>query len=260
MNRIEKKFLELKKENKKALITYITAGTPTMENTEKLIYTHEQAGASIVEIGIPFSDALADGPTIQKAALDSLQNGTTIKSIFECVEKVRENTDMPLVFMAYYNSILTYGVNKFINKCINVGIDGLIIPDLPLEEQEEVEGLLERDKLILIQLVAPTSKDRLKKITENKKGFIYCVSSLGVTGMNDSFYKEIDEYLNTVKEVTDLPIAVGFGIKTKEDVQRMKPFVDGVIVGSAIVKLVHESNCNYDIVMDYIRELNNGLE
>lgn len=260
MNRIEKKFMDLKKENKKALITYITAGTPSIENTEKLIYAHEQAGASIVEIGIPFSDALADGPIIQKAAYDSLQKGITLKQIFECVEKARENTDIPLVFMAYYNSLLTYGVEKFVNKCVDIGIDGLIIPDLPLEEQNEVEKFIEKDNVILIQLVAPNSKDRIKKLTENKKGFIYCVSSLGVTGMNDSFYEEIDEYLKTVKEVTDLPIAVGFGIKTKEDVQRMKPFVDGVIVGSAIVKLVHDSDCNYKEVMEFIEELNTGLE
>jgi tryptophan synthase alpha chain len=260
MNRIEAKFNQLKKNNEKALITYITAGSPSLQCTEELIYAQERAGAAIVEIGIPFSDALADGPIIQKAAEDALRKGTTVKGIFEVIKKARKNTEVPLVFLVYYNTLLAYGVEKFVNNCCEFGIDGLIIPDLPYEEQHEVTQFLEDKELALIPLVAPTSEDRISKIVENKKGFVYCVSSLGVTGMKDGFYGDVEAYLKTVKELADIPIAVGFGVGSKADVEKFAPHVDAVIVGTAIVKLVNETEGNAEKLIEFIEELKDGLK
>lgn len=260
MNRIDKRFNELKNENKKALITYITAGDPSIEKTEEIIYAKERGGASIIEIGIPFSDPLADGPIIQKAAQNALENGIKISKIFECIKNVRKNTDIPLVFLVYFNSILCYGVEEFIKKCSEIGMDGLIIPDLPYEEENEVMQYIKDSNIALIPLIAPTSKHRIKDILKNKNGFVYCISSLGVTGMKDGFYKEVDEFLSSVREHTNLPIAVGFGISTKEDVKRFSSLVDGVIVGSAIVKKVDDSNGDLIEIEEFVKELSSGLK
>ncbi|MCY6483205.1 tryptophan synthase subunit alpha [Clostridium aestuarii] len=252
MNRIEKKFNELKENNKKALITYITAGDPSIEKTEQLIYAKERAGASIIEVGIPFSDPLADGPIIQKAAQNALNNGIKLKDIFNCIERVRKNTEISMVFLVYYNTILAYGIKEFVDKCEEIGIDGFVIPDLPLEEQDEIIPYIKKNNVALIPLVAPTSKERIKDVVEGKKGFVYCISSLGVTGMKDGFYEEVDEFLKTVKKHTDLPIAIGFGISSREDVERFTPYVDGVIVGSAIVKKIHETKGDIEEVEKFI--------
>jgi tryptophan synthase alpha chain len=242
MNRINKKFNELKEKNKKALITYITAGFPSIDKTEELIYAQERGGASIIEIGIPYSDPVADGAVIQRAGDIALKGGTNLEKIFNLVERVRKNTHIPLLFLLYYNTVFVYGIEKFIDRCEEVGIDGLIIPDLPLEEQEEIQPHIEGKSVALIPLVAPTSKQRIKKVVENKSGFVYCVSSLGVTGRGGEFHSEIEGFLNEVRACTDLPIAVGFGISKKEHIDKLKDYVDGVIVGSAIVSVVEESN------------------
>lgn len=255
MNRIDKKFIELKEKNQKALITYITAGDPSLEKTRELIYAKEKAGADIIEVGIPFSDPLADGPVIQKAAQNALNKGIKVKEIFQCIEEVRKNTQIPLLFLVYFNTILAYGIETFVDKCNQVGIDGLIIPDLPFEEQEEIMPFIRKSNVALIPLIAPTSKDRVKKILKDKNGFIYCISSLGVTGMNNNFYEEAETFLKTVKESTKLPTAVGFGISNKEDVARFKPYVDGVIVGSAIVKRVTDDEKSIKQVEDFVAEL-----
>lgn len=255
MNRIEKQFAALKNAQKKALITYITAGHPTIDHTEELIYAQIRGGADIIEIGIPFSDPLADGPVIQKAAQRALDGGVTINKVFECIEKARKNTEIPLVFLVYYNTVLAYGVEAFVKKCSQIGIDGLIIPDLPLEEQSEILPYINETDMALIPLVAPTSKDRMKKITENGRGFVYCVSSLGVTGMGGNFYREVEAFLSEVRTQTELPLAVGFGISNKEDIKRFQPYVDAVIVGSAIVKHVEESDGNAVAVETFIKGL-----
>jgi tryptophan synthase alpha chain len=260
MNRIDKKFKELKQNNKKALITYITAGDPSIEKTEELIYAKERAGASIIEIGIPFSDPLADGSVIQKAAQNALSNGVNLKKIFNCIERVRANTEIPLVFLVYYNTILAYGVQKFVDKCDEIGIDGIIIPDLPLEEQDEIMPYIKKSNVALIPLIAPTSKERIEKIVDGKNGFVYCISSLGVTGMKDSFYEKAEEFLKSVKKVTKLPTAVGFGISSKEDVEKFKSYVDGVIVGSAVVKRVSDKEESVEKVESFVRELACALE
>lgn len=260
MNRIDKIFNKLKSENKKALITYVTAGDPSIENTEEIIYAKERGGASIIELGIPFSDPLADGPVIQKAAQKALENGIKVNQVFKCIENVRKNTDIPLVFLVYFNTILAYGVEGFVKQCNNIGIDGLIIPDLPYEEQNEIMKYIKDSNVALIPLIAPTSKYRIKDIVKDKNGFVYCISSLGVTGMKDGFYKEVDEFLSLVRQYTNLPIAVGFGISTKEDIKRFSGLVDGVIVGSAIVKKVSDSKGNIIEIEGFVKELKEGLE
>ncbi len=259
MNRIEKKFKELKQTGKKALISYVTAGDPSIEATESLIYALERAGSSIIELGIPFSDPLADGPVIQHAAKRALDNGVTLKKIFHQIKKVRANTEIPLVFLVYYNTILAYGRKEFINTCEDIGIDGLIIPDLPIEEQDELTPFIIESNILLIPLVAPTSKNRIVDILQGKQGFVYCISSLGVTGMNQHFYKEINEFLLYVKQHTDLPIAIGFGISSEDDIKRFTPYVDGVIIGSAIVKKVHQSNGEINKVEEFVLRLSDAL-
>lgn len=255
MNRIDKKFQELRENNEKALITYITAGHPSIDKTEELIYAQERGGSSIIEIGIPYSDPVADGPIIEKAAQTALKGGTNLEKIFNVVERTRKNTDIPLVFLLYYNTVFAYGAERFINKCDEIGIDGLIIPDLPLEEQEEILAYVNEKNVALIPLVAPTSKERIKDVVKNKRGFVYCISSLGVTGRLGEFHAGVEEFLDEVRECTSLPIAVGFGISTKEHIEKLKNHVDGVIVGSALVKRIEESNGNVEEVEKFVREL-----
>ncbi|MBZ4683620.1 MAG: tryptophan synthase subunit alpha [Fusobacteriales bacterium] len=255
MSRIKTCFEKLKKENKTALITYLTAGDPNIEQTENLIYAKAKAGADIIEIGIPFSDPPADGPVIQRAAKRALDNGVKVDDIFNMVKNIRKTLDIPLVFLVYYNIIFSYGKDKFIKNCEEVGIDGLIIPDLPLEERDEILPLPET--LDLIPLVAPNSKDRIGKIVENTSGFVYCVSSMGVTGVRDNFEINIENYLNEVRKYTDLPLAIGFGISKRSDVEKFEKIADGVIVGSAIVKIIEETNGDIEKVSQKVKELKN---
>lgn len=255
MNRIEQKFNELKKQHKTAYITYVTAGDPSIEQTEKLVYAMEDAGADIIEIGIPFSDPLADGPVIQDAAVRALTNGVTISKIMNCVVNIRKNTNIPLLYLVYFNTILNYGVKDFVAKCVEVGIDGLIIPDLPLEERKEIIEYISENNIALIPLVAPTSKERIKDVISGGNGFVYCVSSLGVTGTRQDFYSGIEEYLEDVKKQSNLPIAIGFGISDKSKVERFSKIVDGVIVGSAIVRVVEKTNGDVEAVKDKIKDI-----
>ncbi|KAE9632918.1 MAG: tryptophan synthase alpha chain [Epulopiscium sp.] len=255
MNRIQEKLEGLRKENKKALITYMTAGDPNIEQTEKLIYAKERGGADIIEIGIPFSDPVADGPVIQAAAQRALEAGTNLEKIFKCIANVRKNTQIPIAFLVYYNSILGYGVERFIRQCEEVGVDGLVIPDLPLEEREEIMPYIKSFNIGLIPLVAPTSKDRIKDIVQDGEGFVYCISSMGVTGIRSEFHKNLEEFLKDVKSIAHIPTAVGFGFSSKEDIKRLLPYVDGVIVGSAIVKKIEESKGNEKVIEEFIKDL-----
>lgn len=240
MNRISQTMNLLRDQKKTALITYITAGDPSIEITEELIYALERGGADIIELGIAHSDPVADGPIIQDAVQRSLASGTKVRDIFECVRRIRLNTQVPIGFLVYYNMVYAYGVQAFVEECIRVGVDGLIIPDLPLEERDEIMPYLKDDKVALIPLVAPTSKSRIKRVCEGGSGFVYCVSSMGVTGQENAFHKDVNLFLEAVKETTDLPIAVGFGISSKADVDRFKGLVDGVIIGSALIKEIYK--------------------
>lgn len=241
MNRIEKCFEQLKKENKKALITFITSGDPDIETTEKAALEMFDKGADIIELGVPFSDPVAEGVTIQKASLRALQGGVNLDKIFGCVKNIRKSCDKPILLMMYLNTIFVYGADKFFKACSDSGIDGVIVPDMPYEERGEIADFADKYGVINVNLVAPTSHDRIKEIAANSKGFLYCVSSTGVTGVRSSFSTDLDEFFGAVKKYAACPCTVGFGISGPEQAKKMSEYCDGVIVGSAIVRLFEEA-------------------
>lgn len=262
MNRIEERLAQLQKENKKAFITYMTAGLPDMEGTKDIIRAQAEAGVDVIELGIPFSDPTADGPVIQDASYRSICKGTTLRMVFDAVEEVRKDCQVPMLFMMYFNTILHYGVEAFARKCAQVGIDGLIVPDVPKEEQEELAAALEKTEgaPILIQLVAPVSADRIPGILEGARGFVYCVSSMGVTGQAAQFHKNVRSYLEYVKSVSKIPVMMGFGIRTPEDVEQLKDTIDGCIVGTHFIELMEQSGYDPEVAKEYIRSFKAGLE
>lgn len=240
MNRIEKCFEQLKKDNKKALITFITSGDPDIETTERAALEMYDKGADIIELGVPFSDPVAEGVTIQKASLRALQGGVNLDKIFGCVKNIRKKCDKPLLLMMYINTIFVYGTERFFAACKENGVDGVIVPDMPYEERDEILETAEKFNVINVNLVAPTSHDRIKEIASNSKGFLYCVSSTGVTGVRSSFTTDFDKFFGTIKQYASCPCAVGFGISGPEQARKMSSYCDGVIVGSAIVRLFEE--------------------
>ena len=254
MNRIEHRMQELQQNKEKALITYMTAGLPDMEKTVEIIKEQANAGIDVIELGVPFSDPIAHGPVIQDASYRSIQNGTSLVKVFAAVEQVRKDCEVPLIFMMYYNTILHYGVEAFVKKCREVGVDGLIVPDLPYEEQYELKAYLTEESPILIQLVSPVSKGRIPKLVKDAKGFIYCVSSMGVTGQGADFHANVNQYLKEVKAAADIPVMMGFGIRTAKDVEQQKETIDGAIVGSAFIKLMEENQYDARAIADYIRK------
>lgn len=261
MNRIEEKFQQLKKEQKKAFVTYITAGLPDMERCKELIKAQEEAGLDVLELGVPFSDPVADGPVIQDASFRSIQKGTSLRKCFDLVEKVRkEGVELPIVFMMYYNTITHYGLEEFARKCNETGVDGLLVPDLPMEEQGPLKEVLgDRDETILLQLVSPVSAGRIPEILQDARGFVYCVSSMGVTGQAADFHKSILSYLKDVKQQSSIPVLMGFGIRTPQDVAPMKEIIDGAIVGSHFINLMEQNNYDLDTARNYIREFKAGF-
>lgn len=261
MNRIEEKLTMLKEKNKKAFITYTTAGLPDLEGTKKLIRAQEEAGVDLIELGVPFSDPVADGPVIQNASYQAICKGGTLKKVFHTVEQMRaEGIQIPIIFMMYYNMVLHYGVKDFVKKCNEAGVDGLIIPDLPYEEQDEInEYLNQSDATILIQLVSPVSGKRIPKILEHARGFVYCVSSMGVTGQAASFHKEVISYLTQVKQVSKIPVMMGFGIREAQDVAPMKDIIDGAIVGSHFITLLEENNFSTIAAANYCNKFKQDL-
>lgn len=257
MNRIYKAF-----ENKKAFIGFLTAGDPVIDKTVDYILDMEQAGASLIEIGIPFSDPIAEGPTIQEANVRALKNKVTTDDVFEMVKKVREKSDIPLCFMTYLNVVFHYGYDEFFKKCQEVGIDGIILPDLPYEESQEVKDVCYNYDVTLISMIAPTSKDRVEMIAKEAKGFIYLVSSMGVTGTRDntSFANNLEGIIGHIRQVTNTPVAIGFGINKPEQVKEFKQYADGVIVGSAIVNIIKEHGNHADLPLkEYIQSLTKEL-
>ena len=243
-------------ENKKAFIAFITAGDPDLETTEKLIYEMADKGVDLLEIGIPFSDPVAEGPVIQEADLRALNSGTTTDKIFEMIERIRSDISIPLVFLTYCNSVFAYGTEKFTARCEQIGIDGLIIPDLPYEEMEEVSPFCEKHGIDLIELVAPTSQERVYKIAKASRGFLYIVSSLGVTGVRESINTDLSKIVEASRSVSDIPCAVGFGISTPEQAEEICRYADGVIIGSAIVRIIAEYGRDSVIpVGEYVRKI-----
>ncbi|WP_168119145.1 tryptophan synthase subunit alpha [Paenibacillus sp. HB172176] len=242
MNAIDQKFAELKKEGKTALIPFITVGDPDLDTSLAIVKQLEKSGADMIELGVPYSDPLADGPVIQRASERALRSAITLTACMDLADSARkEGVQIPLILFTYFNPVLQFGLDAFFESIKNKGISGLIIPDLPIEEDVETRQMAEAANIHLIPLVAPTSKDRVTRIAKKAKGFVYCVSSLGVTGVRSDFHSDIDEFLTTVREATDLPIGIGFGISTREQVARFEMQCDGVIVGSAIVRKIEEN-------------------
>lgn len=227
-------------ENGKAFIPFITCGDPDLQTTEKIVREAVENGADLIELGIPFSDPTAEGPVIQGANIRALAGGVTTDKIFELVKKLRKDISIPMVFMTYANVIFSYDAEKFISTCQEIGIDGLILPDLPFEEKEEFSDICNKYDVDLISLIAPTSDKRIGMISKEAQGFIYIVSSLGVTGTRSEITTDLDALVSVVRQNTDVPCAVGFGISTPEQAAKMASVSDGAIVGSAIIKIIEK--------------------
>lgn len=240
----------------KAFIPFITCGNPSLSVTEQLVYEMEKSGADLIELGIPFSDPTAEGPVIQAANVRALSGGVTTDKIFDMVKQIRQNTDIPMVFMTYANVVFSYGTERFIRTAAEIGMDGLILPDVPFEEKEEFNRVCKTYGMDLISLIAPTSHDRISQIAKNASGFVYCVSSLGVTGMRSDITTDVGAMVRLVRQAKDIPCAVGFGISTPEQAAKMSALSDGVIVGSAIVKLCGQygEDC-VPHVAEYVRKM-----
>ena len=226
--------------NGKAFIGFLTAGDPSIEKTVEFILAMDEAGCDLIEIGIPFSDPMAEGVVIQDANVRALKHNTTTDDVFDIVKAVRAKSDVPLVFLTYINPVFFYGYEKFFKKCNELGVDGIISPDLPYEEKGEIVDIARKNDVDVISLIAPTSKERIQKIASDASGFIYVVSSLGVTGMRSEIKTDLKSILKDIRDATDLPLAVGFGINTPEQARNIGEIADGVIVGSAIVKIIEE--------------------
>jgi len=251
MSRITEKFRNLKQKNEKAFIVFLMGGDPTLHLTESLIYELEKQGVDMIEIGIPFSDPIADGPTIQKAGQRALKKNVSLEKLLELVKRVRKKSNIPLLFMTYYNPVLRFGLDNFVRSAKKAGLDGVIIPDLTPEESGELFSLCKREGLDLIFFVAPTSTpERIREVNLKSSGFIYCISLLGVTGERKNISRDIKGFLKGIKTKLKLPVAVGFGISTPEQTKELSklPEVSGVIVGSAIVKKIEENSGKKDCV------------
>jgi tryptophan synthase alpha chain len=251
MNKLEQVF-----KKGKAFIPFITAGDPTLDVTEQLVLQMAEAGADLIELGIPFSDPIAEGPVIQEADIRALASGTTTDKLFDMMKRVRKTCDVPIAFMTYINPIFTYGTERFMKNCQEVGVDAVIVPDVPFDEKEELEPYCSKYGVTLISMIAPTSQNRIRTIASEAEGFIYCVSSMGVTGVRSEISNDVGEMIQLVKEVKDIPCAIGFGISTPEQAAKMAQISDGVIVGSAIVKIIAQygENC-IPYVTQYVKEM-----
>ncbi|MDF2987376.1 MAG: tryptophan synthase, alpha subunit [Eubacterium sp.] len=256
MSRIKNAF-----EHGKAFIGFLTAGDPSLNKTEEFIISMVDAGADLIEIGIPFSDPIAEGEVIQRANVRALSAGTNLTGIFDMVKSVRKKTSVPLVFLTYLNPVFTYGYEHFFKDCNEAGVDGVIIPDIPYEERGELIPFSEKYEVDIISLIAPTSESRIAEIASHAKGFVYCVSSLGVTGVRSEIKTDISSIINAVRSVTDVPAAVGFGISTPQQAFEISGCSDGIIVGSAIVKIVEEhGEASAKPLFEYVRQMKQAMK
>lgn len=254
-NRISKAF-----ENKKAFIGFLTAGDPTFDASYDNIMALINAGADLVEIGIPFSDPIAEGVVIQEADVRALKGGMTTDRAFELAAKVRSQTDIPLVFMTYLNPVFKYGYDRFFAKCAEIGIDGLICPDMPFEEKQEADDIAKSHGIAIISMIAPTSEERIKSIAESAEGFLYIVSSLGVTGVRSEIKTDLASIMESVRKYAHIPAAIGFGISTPEQAAKMSKLADGVIVGSAIVRIIEKFGENSaDEIYKYVKSMTDAV-
>lgn len=244
----------------KAFIPFITCGDPDLETTAKVVRAAQAAGADLIELGIPFSDPTAEGPVIQGANIRALSGGVTTDKIFDLVRDLRRDVTVPMVFMTYANVVFSYGAERFIRTCAEIGMDGIILPDLPFEEKDEFDPLCKKYGVDLISLIAPTSENRIAMIAREASGFIYIVSSLGVTGVRSEITTDIGAMVKLVKENTDIPCAVGFGISTPEQAKKMAGLSDGAIVGSAIIRIIEKYGREAaGPVGEYIKEMKEAV-
>ncbi len=248
-------------ENKKAFIPFITCGDPDIGTTEECVIKAYENGADLIELGIPFSDPVAEGPVIQEANERALRGGITTDEIFEAVRRLRKKVDIPMVFMTYANVVFSYGTERFVKACAETGIDGIILPDVPFEEKEDFDPVCRRFGVDLISLIAPTSDDRAAMIAKEAKGFLYIVSSLGVTGVRNEITTDLTPLVDTVRKNADVPCAIGFGISTPDQALKMASVADGVIVGSAIIKIIAEYGKNApEKVGEYVKSMKEAVE
>lgn len=255
MSRIKEAF-----ENGKAFIAFVTCGDPDLETTGAVVREMVKNGADLIELGISFSDPTAEGPVIQGANLRALNGGVTTDQIFEFVKELRRDVSVPMVFMTYANVVFSYGAERFISICREIGMDGLILPDLPYEEKEEFQPICRRFGLELISLIAPTSENRIARIAGEAEGFVYLVSSLGVTGMRSEIKTDLASIVEAIRRNTEIPCAIGFGISTPEQAARMAGLADGVIVGSAIVRLIEKYGRQApEYVGRYVKEMKDAV-
>lgn len=263
MSRISDKFRKLKSHDDKALITYIMAGDPSLDVTEDLIYALEEGGADIIELGVPFSDPLADGPVIQRASERAIKSGTNLVKVFNLVNKVRKRTQIPIVIMTYYNIIFKYDERSFVKDAVRCGVDGVIVPDLPPEEGKNLIEFSREEGLDTIFLLAPTSNEkRIALASKKSRGFIYYVSLTGTTGMRSGLSRTISPMTKVIKRQTSKPVAVGFGISNAAQAAEAASFSDGVVIGSAIVRIIEESafqGNTLNAVRDFVNEIKRGI-
>ena len=256
MTRIGKAF-----DNKKAFIAFMTCGDPDLATTASCVRAAVEGGADLIELGIPFSDPTAEGPVIQGANLRALTGGVTTDKIFEMVRRLRREVEVPMVFMTYANVVFSYGAKDFLSTCREIGMDGIILPDLPFEEKEEFLPLCHTYGVDLISLVAPTSKNRIAMIAKEAEGFLYIVSSLGVTGTRREINTDLESIVEVVRQNTDIPCAFGFGISTPQQAARMAGIADGAIVGSAVVKLIEKYGKEAPVyVREYVKSMKAAMK
>ncbi len=255
MSRIRSAF-----EKGKAFIPFVTCGDPDLSTTAKVVREAVKNGADLIELGIPFSDPTAEGPVIQGANLRALKGGVTTDKIFDLVRDLRRDVTVPMVFMTYANVVFSYGADRFLSTCKEIGMDGLILPDLPFEEKEEFQPLCTRYGVDLISLIAPTSENRIAMIAREAEGFIYVVSSLGVTGMRSEIKTDLASIVKVIRENTTVPCAIGFGISTPEQAAKMSAISDGAIVGSAIIKIIEQYGTDAPArVGKYVRSMKDAM-
>lgn len=255
MSNIQKAF-----ENGKAFIAFITCGDPDLATTAEVVKEAARNGADLIELGIPFSDPTAEGPVIQGANIRALKGGVTTDRIFDFVRELRKEVTVPMVFMTYANVVFSYGSEKFIATCKEIGMDGLILPDVPFEEKEEFQSICDRYDIDLISLIAPTSENRIAMIAKEARGFLYIVSSLGVTGTRTEIKTDLSSIVEVVRQNTDVPCAIGFGISTPEQAKKMAGLSDGAIVGSAIIKLLEKYGTEAPkYVGEYVKSMKNAI-
>ena len=248
-------------ENGKAFIAFITCGDPDLETTAAAVRAAVESGADLIELGIPFSDPTAEGPVIQGANLRALSGGITTDKVFDFVREIRRDVSVPMVFMTYANVVFSYGSERFISTCKEIGIDGLILPDIPFEEKDEFQPICKKYGVDLISLIAPTSQNRIAMIAKEAEGFLYIVSSLGVTGTRSEIETDLGEMVKLVRENANIPCAIGFGISTPEQAKQMADIADGAIVGSAIVKLLEKHGKDAPrYIGEYVKSMKDGMK